>query len=63
VFAASWCYAKITPAALQRGKFRRHCRERAEAAGANPKFRSSKSPRVAAGWALPVVRPRWLASS
>jgi hypothetical protein len=36
------CYAKITPAALQRGENRARGREASEAAGANPKFRLSK---------------------
>jgi hypothetical protein len=36
------CYAKITPAALHRGEFRRRGRQAAEAAGGNPKFRVSK---------------------
>jgi hypothetical protein len=37
VFAASLCYAKITPAALHRGDFKDRCREGAEAAGGRPK--------------------------
>jgi len=36
-FTASWCYAKIAPAALRHGDFAGHCGERAEAAGAMPK--------------------------
>jgi hypothetical protein len=38
VFAASLCYAKITPAALHRGEIAGRCREGIEAAGRNPKF-------------------------
>jgi hypothetical protein len=37
-FEPSLCYAKITPAALQRGCFRKRCREHAEALGSKPKF-------------------------
>jgi hypothetical protein len=62
-FEAPLCYAKITPATLHRGEFRGRCREGAEAAGGNPKFRSSKFLRVIAGSALPVVRAPCLASS
>jgi hypothetical protein len=40
---ASWCYAKITPAALRRGEFDRRRREGTEALGCNPKFESSDS--------------------
>jgi len=40
-FEASWCYAKITPAALRRGKFDRRRREGAEGLGCNPEFESN----------------------
>jgi hypothetical protein len=40
-FAASLCYANITPAALHRGDLDDRCRESAEAAGRNPKFEPS----------------------
>jgi hypothetical protein len=40
-FTASWCYAKITPAALHRGNFDVRGRGDAEAAGPMPKFELS----------------------
>jgi hypothetical protein len=40
---ASWCYAKITPAALQRGNFKDRLREYAEAADWKSKFESRHS--------------------
>jgi hypothetical protein len=40
-FAASFCYANITPAALHRGDLDDRGRESAEAAGHNPKFQLS----------------------
>jgi hypothetical protein len=40
VFAASFCYAKITPAALQRGEFSGCCGKDAEALGQKRKSRS-----------------------
>jgi hypothetical protein len=52
-FESQLCYAKITPAALQRGECRGQCRESAEAAGANPKFGLSGCSRVNPEAALP----------
>jgi hypothetical protein len=63
VFAASLCYAKITPAALHCGEIAGRCREGAEAAGRNPKFGLSDFPRVKAGLAAAVVQARWVAPS
>jgi hypothetical protein len=63
VFAASLCYAKITPAALHCGEFRRRCRERTEAAAANPKFGLRDFPRVSAGAAMATLRASWMAAS
>jgi hypothetical protein len=40
-FTANLCYAKIAPAALQRGDFGECRRERHEAAGGNSKFELS----------------------
>jgi hypothetical protein len=57
--AASWCYAKIAPAALQRGNFGSRLRECAEAADWKPKFEMSDSRCLSAGTATPVAqRPR-----
>jgi hypothetical protein len=53
-FEASLCYAKITPAALQRGESWDCCRESAEAAGANSKFELDEFPRGIAGAATPI---------
>jgi len=39
------CYAKITPASLQRGEFHDRTRERAEAAVRNPEFELSDAQR------------------
>jgi hypothetical protein len=55
VSAASWCYAKITPAALQRGEFVAGCRQGAEAAVRNPKSGLSGSWRRIAGVAAAVA--------
>jgi hypothetical protein len=63
VFAASLCYAKITPAALHRGDFSDRRREGAEAAGGRPKFKSGDSLRGLAGSAVPVGQAPWMASS
>jgi hypothetical protein len=57
------CYAKITPAALQRGELSGRRRESAEAAGRNPKFGSSVFPRIIAGTKMRPAQPRWLAST
>jgi hypothetical protein len=57
VFTALLCYAKITPAALQRGDFAERCREDA---GWKRKFELSDSPRVIAGSAATFVQaPDW----
>jgi hypothetical protein len=62
-FAASLCYAKITPAALHRGDFAERCREGAEAPGREPKFEFSDSLDVIAGAAAAVLRkPRTIRS-
>jgi hypothetical protein len=60
VSAASLCYAKITPAALQRGEFGNAGRAGAEAAVGNPKFGSSGCRRLIAGSPAPVAQAhRW----
>jgi hypothetical protein len=56
VFAASWCYAKITPALLHRGEIARRCCELAEAAGRKLEFELSNLLRVIALAAIPVVQ-------
>jgi hypothetical protein len=62
-FEASLCYAKITPAALQRGDFACRRRGGAEAAGGNPKFALNDFPTVDAGSARPLLQaPRMAAS-
>jgi hypothetical protein len=63
VFAASLCYAKITPAALHCGEYRRRCRERAEAAAANPKFGLHDFLRVSAGAAMATLEAARMAAS
>jgi hypothetical protein len=63
VFAASLCYAKITPAALHRGEFRRRCDEHAEAAAANPKSGLHDFRRVSAGAATATLEAPWMAAS
>jgi hypothetical protein len=63
VFAASLCYAKITPATLHRGEYRRRCRESAEAAAANPKFGLHDFPRVSAGAAMTTLEAARMAAS
>jgi hypothetical protein len=49
VLAAPRCYAKITPAALQRGNPDVGARQAVEDAGHNPKFAPSETHRVGAG--------------
>jgi hypothetical protein len=63
VFAASLCYAKITPAALHRGEFRRRCCERAEAAAANSKFALQDFPLGSAGAAMATPEACRMAAS
>jgi hypothetical protein len=63
VFAASWCYAKITPALLHRGEIAGRCCERAEAAGRKLEFEMSIFLRLIALPAFSVVQPRSVASS
>ena len=48
MFAASWCYAKITPALLHRREIAGRCCERAEAAGRKLEFEMSDFLRVIA---------------
>jgi len=55
VFAASLCYAKITPAALHRGESGERRGKGDEALGCNPKFELSQSWRVIAS---PAERSR-----
>jgi hypothetical protein len=55
------CYAKITPATLQRGKFAGRCRNDAEAAGGRPEFALSDFRRVGAGAATPAAPTLWMA--
>jgi hypothetical protein len=49
------CYAKITPAALQRGEFAGRCRQRGEAVGSKLKFEFAEFWRSTVGTALAVV--------
>jgi hypothetical protein len=63
VFAASWCYAKITPALLHRGEIAGRCCELAEAAGRKLEFEMSDFLRLIALAAFPVVPSRSMASS
>jgi hypothetical protein len=62
-FAASLCYAKITPAPLQHGEFTSHCRKDAEAAGRKRKFQSRDFWRVLAGSTMPGRGAARMASS
>jgi len=55
-FTASWCYAKIAPAALRHGDFAGHCGERAEAAGAMLKSELRDFVRVIVGPAAPTMQ-------
>jgi hypothetical protein len=57
------CYAKITPAALHRGKFGERCGEDVEAAGGRSIFELSDFLPVIAGAALPVAPAPWMAPS
>jgi hypothetical protein len=50
------CYARITPAALHRGEFRRRRCHLAEAAGRNPKFGLIDFRRVSASEAAPILQ-------
>jgi hypothetical protein len=63
VFAASFCYAKITPAALQRGEFSGGCGEDGEALGRKRKSGSSDFWRTASGPVLPIAETPWMAPS
>jgi hypothetical protein len=63
VFAASWCYAKITPALLHRGEIAGRCCELAEAAGRKLEFEMSDFLRLIALAAFPVVQSCSMASS
>jgi len=55
-FTASWCHAKIAPAALRHGDFAVHCGERAEAAGAMPKSELRDFVRVIVDPAAPIMQ-------
>jgi hypothetical protein len=55
------CYAKITPAVLQRGDFDRSGREDGEALGRLPKFALNDSVRATARSARPIVPMRRMA--
>jgi hypothetical protein len=55
------CYAKITPAALHRGKSGEHCHGGGEAAGGKSKFELNEFRRVIAGSAMPVAPTPWMA--
>jgi hypothetical protein len=59
VFAASLCYAKITPAPLRRGDSSDRWREDTEAVGREPKFGLSDSLDVIAGATAGVLRKAW----
>jgi hypothetical protein len=63
VFAASWCYAKITPALLHRGEIAGQCCELAEAAGRKLEFEMSDFLHATALAAFPVMQSRAMASS
>jgi hypothetical protein len=63
VFAASWCYAKITPALLHRGEIGSGYCELAEAAGGKPESDMSDFFRGIALAAIPVVQSRSMTSS
>jgi hypothetical protein len=62
-FTASLCHAKITPAALHRGKFAAPRREADEAAAGRQKFGVSDFAQVIAGSAKAIATMPWLASS
>jgi hypothetical protein len=57
------CYAKITPAPLQRGEFRGRSRQDAEAAVRNPEFELSDSRRRVGGDAAGDAKPPFMAAS
>jgi hypothetical protein len=60
VFAATWCYAKITPAALHRGDFACRGRKDREVSGRHSKFAMSYFRRVVAASAAPLTPgPGW----
>jgi hypothetical protein len=62
-FEPSLCYAKITPAALQRGRPRARCRNGAEAVGSKSKFElSGLQPGVDEAVEKVVDAPRMAAS-
>jgi hypothetical protein len=63
VIAASFCYAKFTPAALHHGEFGERLGKGDEALGCNPKFELSQSWRVIAGSAEPIAQIPCLAPS
>jgi hypothetical protein len=63
VFAASFCYAKITPAALQRGEFGDRGGRHAEALGRKRKSGLSDFWRAASGAVLPIAETPWMAPS
>jgi len=63
VFAASFCHAKITPAALQRGEFSGRCGWHAEALGRKRKSGSSDFWRTTSGPVLPIAETPWMAPS
>jgi hypothetical protein len=60
---ASLCYAKITPAALHRGKIHEGCRREAEATVRNPEFQLSDSRRRIGVEAAADVKPLCMAAS
>jgi hypothetical protein len=62
-FATSLCYAKITPALLQRGEFCDRSRQHAEAAVCNPEFELSDPRRRIRGDAAPGAKPSCMAAS
>jgi hypothetical protein len=62
-FTASLCYAKITPAALQRGDFEGRCRNGAEVTGGKPESGLSDLRRGIASSAISVVRSPSMAPS
>jgi hypothetical protein len=63
VFAAAFCYAKITPAALQRGEFCGRCDWHAEALGPKRKSGAGDFWRTASGPVLPIAETPWMAPS
>jgi hypothetical protein len=60
---ASFCYAKIAPAALHCGDFNRRRHQGIEAAGGRAEFELGDFRRVAAGDATPIVLQPGVASS